>query len=258
MATGTYTYNPTATTANYGEHSPAVLTLQQNLNLQNKDKPGWVPLDEDAKYGPLTQAGVNWKPSSLISTSTASRREYGDLNNTYNQYLRDLNTDTGKPDQYTDMLDQMKKTSDLASKSLISTIQASRANQRNLVNEEADRYKRGLEALGMETGTSKYLPEIQAGKMSSAESSHQAKLQTIESEYLKALTDAQLAKDKGDMEIFKEKVNYARQLKQDKVDELKNYYDTIATQSKVSEFTAKYCFSYFVSFSWYFLFKRKG
>lgn len=63
MATGTYkqTNNPVAT---YGEKSSSVLALQKQLNQQNAGKEGWVPLKEDAMYGPLTQAGVNWKPAT--------------------------------------------------------------------------------------------------------------------------------------------------------------------------------------------------
>lgn len=63
MATGTYikTNNPVAT---YGENSASVLALQKQLNAQNAGQAGWTPLTEDGKYGPLTLAGVNWKPST--------------------------------------------------------------------------------------------------------------------------------------------------------------------------------------------------
>lgn len=62
MATGTYTKtnNPVAT---YGENSASVLALQKKLNAQNAGKQGWTALVEDAKYGDLTRAGVNWKPA---------------------------------------------------------------------------------------------------------------------------------------------------------------------------------------------------
>lgn len=69
MATGTYkqTNNPVAT---YGEKGASVLALQKQLNTQNAGKEGWVPLKEDAMYGPLTQAGVNWKPTTTNVNST--------------------------------------------------------------------------------------------------------------------------------------------------------------------------------------------
>lgn len=55
------TNNPTAT---YGENSASNLALQKSLNKKNAGVEGWTPLKEDGKYGPLTQAAVNFKPST--------------------------------------------------------------------------------------------------------------------------------------------------------------------------------------------------
>lgn len=68
-----YTNNPTATTATFGEKSPAVLELQKKLNTLG------AGLKEDSMYGPLTQAAFSQfsdqlntpAPTTTITTPSA-------------------------------------------------------------------------------------------------------------------------------------------------------------------------------------------
>lgn len=57
--------------ATFGEKSAGVLALQKSLNQQNAGKAGWVPLKEDALYGPLTQAGTQFK-APVVTTTPAT------------------------------------------------------------------------------------------------------------------------------------------------------------------------------------------
>jgi hypothetical protein len=133
--------------------------------------------------------------------------------------------DTGYTDQYTQMLDRIGKSSDAATRALIGNIQATKVNRENQMNDQYDRYKRGLEVLGLQEGTSKYLPDIQAGKMHAAEAEHNAKLQQLDATYLKTLADANAAKDRGDIALFKQHMDYVKELKAQKATEVKALHD---------------------------------
>lgn len=45
-----------------GTMGQSVADLQQQLNAQHAGQPGWVPLVVDSKFGPKTQAAMNFKP----------------------------------------------------------------------------------------------------------------------------------------------------------------------------------------------------
>lgn len=57
----TYTPNPDANASpTFGTSGPSVLALQQQLNAQHANEAGYVPLKLDSKFGPLTQAAMNF------------------------------------------------------------------------------------------------------------------------------------------------------------------------------------------------------
>lgn len=60
----TYFQNPNATEVVPGQQSAAVGAYQTHLNEQNAGQAGWTPLTVDNKYGPLTAAAANFKPTA--------------------------------------------------------------------------------------------------------------------------------------------------------------------------------------------------
>lgn len=56
--------NTNPSSAQFGENSPGVLSLQQSLNKTNAGQAGYTPLKEDGLYGPLTKAATTFKPTS--------------------------------------------------------------------------------------------------------------------------------------------------------------------------------------------------
>ena len=196
--------------------------------------------------------------SNLITTSSDSRNQYNQNSAKLSQYQNALNPgspavgtpasgsnpavptlptgntptpDTSDPnnpsfsDPYTQMLDRISNSSDNATKALISNINASRANQETTVSDQFDRYSRGLEALGIQSGESQYLPGIQAGLQVQSTNEKLAKIQSIESKELKAISDAQQAQSKNDLATFKDKMDYVEKLKSDKIAAIKEAHD---------------------------------
>lgn len=91
--TGFYKPNPAATTATYGENSPAVLALQKSLNAKGAN------LTLDSRYGDLTKAAVaQFGGATVPDYSTVNT--IADANNAINeQQSTDANsvTDDGTP-----------------------------------------------------------------------------------------------------------------------------------------------------------------
>lgn len=58
----TYTQLQPGQQPTIGTMGQSVADLQQQLNAQHAGQPGWVPLVVDSKFGPKTQAAMNFKP----------------------------------------------------------------------------------------------------------------------------------------------------------------------------------------------------
>jgi len=229
----------------YGTSGQAVADLQHNYNVQNQGQAGWTPLAEDGQYGPLTQAGVNWKPNNIVVTGGNASSQFNTNSNTLDTMLGSLNqlygakgktpTLENTSDVYTQMLDRMSATSDLATKALIGTIQAQRSQQTNQINAQYDNYKRGLQMIGIQSNSAQSTPDLLLGHVQQAENEHQAKIQALDVEINKALIDAQTAKDNKDLSVLKEKMDYVKQLKQEQQDYLKNIASQMSAGSSIAE-----------------------
>lgn len=68
----TYTALATGATPSFGTQGKAVAALQTQLNTQNAGKAGYTPLNVDGKYGALTQAAANFKPSTTTAGAGAN------------------------------------------------------------------------------------------------------------------------------------------------------------------------------------------
>ncbi len=234
-------YTPT-NTANFGEKGNAVRTFQNQLNTQNAGKAGYVPLKEDGLYGPLTLAASKFKPSSNLIVNSNSVKMKGmkdgaDLSQILNNYGPTNTTDTGTDvkDEYTNLLDQVGQGADLANQRLIAEIKATRQNNQNKLDTQYDNYKSGLQLLGIQHNDATFSPDLLAGHIQQAETEHQTKLQDLQREETKAIMEANHAKLMGDFETLGKKMDYIRQLKKDKQDELTNFYQTISNQDKTSD-----------------------
>lgn len=245
------TYTPTAAnvTPAYGQQSEGVLQLQKDLNTKNAGTAGYTPIPEDAKYGPLTQAAVNFQPSSIVQTSGAARTEYGknsaSLDNALNSF--NIGTSSGTPDTsattldsvandpYIQSLDALSQNSDAATKMLIANIQAAKQKQVNSLDTQYGNYKSGLQLLGIQHNEAQSSPELLMGHIQQAETEHQDKLADLDSEESKALLDANNARQTQDFNTLNSKMDYVKQIQQQKADTLKSYYDTITQQPKIAD-----------------------
>lgn len=133
------------------------------------------------------------------------------------------------------MLDKMQGTSDDATKALISSLQAAKQNNLNSVNTQFDKYKSGLQLLGIQSNMSEASPDLLLGHINQAENEHQQKIQNIDFETAKAISEANSAQADKKLGLFKEKMDYVRQLKQDKQDEIKKLYETLTATKGIAD-----------------------
>lgn len=243
----------------YGSSGQQVSELQTQLNEKNAGKAGWKPLKVDGLYGPLTQAGESFMPQSQVSvSSTPSRTQFtknsmaldnalvsfnlGGPNASANTKQQmpgqgEINAETYS-DPYTEQLDKISSNSDMATKNLIATIQAQRANERNQLNDKYDRYKQGLQLLGVQTGAVNYTPDIVMGNVMQAENARASKLQEIDRAEATALLEAKNARDEKDFKVLKEKMDYVKQLKKDRINTIKENYDSLKSEKGIADIQA--------------------
>ncbi len=241
-----------------GTSGQAVSDLQTQLNAQNQGKPGWTPLLVDGLFGTKTQAAQSWKPTNqLIVTGTNPAKEFAKNTQEINQMIEgraaanatgnttantadgtgdNANADLSNySDSYTQMLDKISATSDKATQNLIATIKAKKANQLTSVNDNYDRLESGLMSLGLSTGEINYSPEMVYGKITQAENQRTQKLQQLDQEEATAQLEAQQAAEKNDFELLKERKDYIKEIKNQKLELLKQNYETLSYENKIGE-----------------------
>lgn len=235
----------------FGSSGQAVLQLQNQLNTQNAGKPGWVPLKEDALYGPLTQAGANWKPQSQLAvTAGPAKTALSNYSGQLSGFLNELNSTQGATstrenpdtaalsDPFIQQLEKHKQTSDDATKMLISTIQAATQNQKGELAKTYDSYKRGLQLLGIQHNQAQFTPDLLAGHILEAQNEYRTKVSALDAEQAKELMDAKVAQDNSDLSTLKQKMERVKQIKQEKNDALKDLYDKMSTEQKIGDIQA--------------------
>lgn len=204
----------------------------------------------------LVQEGQTYRlaPSTgptIISTDVI-HNEAGKNNADLNSYLTSLknnNTTTTPPinqnnsvgtqdvqptDPILDSLTRLGNNSDIATKNLIATTMAKYQNERNKVNTQYDDYKRGLQELGIQHNEAESTPDLLAGHIQQATNDQMSKIHDLDAEESKAVVDAKNAQDNNDFKTLQDKMTYLKTIKQDKVNAIKNLYDSLGQQNKAS------------------------
>lgn len=173
----------------------------------------------------LTMLGMNTSQMSGMMNS-------GSNTNTANN-TGDVNA-ASYSDPYTQLLAQHANTADAASRALISSIQAKRDQNAASIDKNYDNYKRGLQLLGIQHNQAQFTPDLLAGHITAVENEHQQKIQSLDAEEAKALMDAQNARETNNLKVLKEKMDYVKDLRKQKQDVLKETYDKMNLESKIS------------------------
>lgn len=142
-------------------------------------------------------------------------------------------------DPYTQMLDKIAAKSDKATQNLIATIKANKYSRESNVNQEYDRLKQGLFSLGLSTDKLQYTPDLVYGSIMQAENQRTAQLQQLDQQEATALLEAQQARENKDFTLLKEKMAYIKDIKNQRLETLKNSFDTMNYEAKIGEIQAK-------------------
>jgi hypothetical protein len=246
------TQGSTKTTGGLGLGSTGsqVSAFQTQLNNQNAGKPGWTPLLVDGIYGPKTQAGAAYKPTSaLVVTSDPARSEYtkysGNLDSLLAQYKLGQGTPTTKTtgesatepaysDAFTQAIDKQMLTSNDATKALLGSIQSKNQAKRVELAGQYDNYKRGLQLLGIQHNDAQATPELLLGHEMQAQNDYSSKINALDVEEHKTLVDAQAARDEKDTSLLKQKMDYIKQIKKDKEDAAKTLYEKLHAETQIA------------------------
>ncbi len=167
-------------------------------------------------------------------------QQNGQNNNTNtNQNNNDNATIDTVSDPYTQQLDKLKANSDAATQNLIATIQARRQGRENDVNKEMERYKSGLQLLGIQSGEIETAPEMVMGKVQQAENARVAKLQELDQQEATAMLEAKMAMDEKDFSLLKDRMNYVKELKKERLNTLKDNFDMLKAEQGIADIQAE-------------------
>ena len=217
-------------------------TLTWNPNLL----PGLTPNNPQAQVPtPSTTASSTSKP--VVVSSNPARKEFNTHSMTLGQMLSSLNNQsTGLPsdnitldsqqnDPYIKLLNQQSMLDDAASKALIATIRASKYNNQNQVTQSYDNYKKGLQLLGIQHNEAQFTPDLLQGRIQQVEVQKIQELQKYEIEANKALIDARQAQASGNLALFREKMNYIKDLKDERDNYLKKLASNLEAETSIAE-----------------------
>lgn len=190
-------------------------------------------------------------PSQLVVTSGQSRTKTNEAMGGLQEALAKLNSAPGTgateekgsvegtdQDPILQGLSKLQSTSDAAQKSLLSTITAQYANEKNKVNEQFGNYKAGLQELGIQTNQAQATPDLLMGHIQKAGADQLEKINSLTAEESKALMDASAAKEANDFKTLTAKMDYIKQIKKDKADAIKEMYDNISNSTKIAQIQA--------------------
>jgi len=227
----------------YGnETSQAVMNFQRENNLT-----------QDGIFGPQTERAYLNKfqgGPGILGTNNV-HKEAAKNSNILDQYLKfgianpngvknedkliEKTTVAGTSDDpYIKALDSISQRSSEGTKRLIANIQANRLRSQNKLTESYDRYKSGLQLLGIQTNRAESTPDILTGQLKQADNEFMGKLADLDAEENKALMDAENARAENDFKTLKERMDYVRQVRKDQADTLKEYNDMIQNSSKMA------------------------
>lgn len=177
------------------------------------------------------------------SKAKGEAKQYGaDLNELLNKYSSvqqsgDVNMETYS-DPMTQMLDRQMQLSDLGTQQLISGIQAKRQQRENEMKNEAELYKSGLQLLGVQGTGAQSSPDLLQGQITGVNNQLYQRLSNLDREESMAILDATRAKEDNNIQLLKERMNYIKEIKREKQDALKQMYEQLSYQTKISDIKA--------------------
>lgn len=218
----------------------------------------WNPNPSNPSVPPTTQPTI--QPHPIITTGSSSAMQFAKDSQQLNQMIGSLNVGTNPQmnpsgqnpqaqqapsdmlntysDPYTQALDKLSANSDKATQNLISTIKANKTSREANINSEYDRLKAGLMSLGLSTERMNFTPDLVYGSIMQAENQKAAQLQELDQKEATALLEAKNASDEKDFSLLKDKMAYLKDIKNQRLEVLKNTYDTMSYESKIGEMQA--------------------
>jgi hypothetical protein len=249
MQTGTFKAGDTASGVAKSLGISTADFLKYNPNLAAKGHPN----DYQGLTG-LIQPGQAYNyaaPSKIINTSTNSRIQTNQASSALEQALAKMNMNNNpqgnketvdnsgtESDPIMMSLEKLQNSSDAATKSLIASTRAAYQNQKSKVTMQYEDYKRGLQELGIQTNQARSTPDLLAGHIQKAGNDQMEKINSLTAEESKAVMDAMNAKENNDFRVLKEKMDYVKQIKQEKANAIKEMYDNIANAGKIADIQA--------------------
>ena len=229
---------------NIGTTPTPTTTGETNLSTTPVNTPE-TPLYTLGETSPLNTNASTYVGEPMVMSSSQANQEVAgysqELSNALTNFQQqDIQFDEASySDPMTEMFDQMFQTGNMMTKKVISNIQRNRQNRENEMKNQTEIYKRSLMGLGIQSGKAEYAPELLLGQMQEVENALQRNLTDLDMEESMALMEAQQAQQESNFRLLRERMEYVREIKREKENELINYYQRLQAQQGIAEITAQ-------------------
>ncbi len=210
----------------------------QNNQILNDGVPIASTLLPDTPQPPIVQSSRTAQiEGAKYGSDLASALAKYNVQGTNTSKEKDITVDTYS-DGYTQMLDKVAQSSGNATKALIASIKAKKYQNDSAVEGNYENYKKGLQLLGIQHNQAQFTPDLLGGQILSVQNEKQQKLEQLDAEEAKALMDAEDAQAKNDLSTLKSKMEYVKQIKEEKKNAIKDLYEKMAYEQKIGDIQA--------------------
>ena len=242
--TTSYTIQEGDTLSQLAQQYGTTVSNLQALNPQVSD-PNWIytgnTLNIPGQNQLITTASqAQGEAAEAGSALQGALGQFG-LNQPQQQQQQDISVETYS-DPFTQQLDALAQSQSLATQNLIKQIQAKRSDRQNQMTQQKDLYERGLQLLGLQGSGAQATPDILQGQIFSIEQQHQKNLSDLDREESTAILEAETAQSENDLRTLKEKMDYVKEIKRERQDELKRMYENLTMTREIAGIQAEQIF----------------
>jgi hypothetical protein len=219
-------------TPTLGKSGQAVIDLQKSLNAKNIGTPGYVPLKVDGLYGPLTEK-ANTAGQTIQNTSSYRKNTTSNMNEFDTYFNPDTVTSRAETtskeygsdvDRINSELSNYRSGLSANTSKLIDSISTQFAIRKGQQEQVTKGQTAGITASGYRSGANQVLQNYQGALISETERAGISKLAELDAEQAKLTSEAEIARLDKDYKAFNDAMDNLRAIRKEKTSTVNDIY----------------------------------
>lgn len=219
-------------TPTLGKSGQAVIDLQKSLNAKNIGTPGYVPLKVDGLYGPLTEK-ANTAGQTIQNTSSYRKNTTSNMNefdtyfnpDTVSNRAETTSKEYGSDiDRINSELSNYRSGLSANTSKLIDSISTQFAIRKGQQEQVTKGQTAGITASGYRSGANQVLQNYQGALISETERAGLSKLAELDAEQAKLTSEAEIARLDKDHKAFNDAMDNLRAIRKEKTSTVNDIY----------------------------------